>query len=75
VIALAVAIGADAVILDERKGRAAARSRGLHVSGTIGVLDRAVRAGLVDREDVIERLRTTTFRATPRLLRTIGSTS
>jgi predicted nucleic acid-binding protein len=38
VIALALSTGADAVLLDERKGRHAARERGLRVSGTLGVI-------------------------------------
>jgi predicted nucleic acid-binding protein len=38
VITLALSVGADSVLLDERKDRQAARERGLRVSGTLGVL-------------------------------------
>jgi predicted nucleic acid-binding protein len=38
VIALALSIGAEAVLLDEEKGRHAARERGLRLSGTLGVI-------------------------------------
>src|SRR3954452_18351036 len=42
-IALAQSVGASLVLLDEKKGRQAARDLGLEVSGTLGVLDRAAR--------------------------------
>lgn len=70
-IALAQSEGASLVLLDEKKGRQAARDLGLTVSGTLGVLDRAARRGLVDLSDALKRLEQTTFRATPRLLRNI----
>lgn len=47
-IALAHARGAT-VLLDERRGRAAATALGLHVLGTLGLLVRARDAGLVAR--------------------------
>jgi predicted nucleic acid-binding protein len=70
-IALAQSVGASLVLLDEKRGRQAARDLGLEVSGTLGVLDRAARRGLVDLADSLKRLERTTFRATPRLLRRI----
>ena len=47
-IALAVARGADLVILDDQEGRRAARAEGLAVTGTIGVLIEAREAGHID---------------------------
>jgi predicted nucleic acid-binding protein len=47
VIALALSIGADSVLLDERKGRRAARKCGLRVSGTLGVIRLAADEGLI----------------------------
>jgi predicted nucleic acid-binding protein len=67
-IALAVSIKADLILLDEARGRrTAAEHFGLTVTGTLGVLDRAARAGLIDVADVVERLRKTSFRASPKL--------
>lgn len=70
-IALAQSVGASLVLLDEKKGRQAARDLGLVVTGTLGVLDLAARRGLVDLVDALKRLERTTFRTTPRLLRHI----
>ena len=67
-IAIALAISADLVLLDERKGRKAAREHGLAVSGTLRVLDLAAKRGLVSLPDAIKRLQRTTFRASPRLI-------
>jgi predicted nucleic acid-binding protein len=44
-IALAIEISADLVLLDEKEGRAAAERAGLHVTGILGVLLRAKKAG------------------------------
>jgi len=70
-IALAQSVGASLVLLDEKKGRRAARDLGFVVTGTLGVLDLAARRGLVDLADALKRLERTTFRTTPRLLRQI----
>lgn len=67
-IQLAWALPADLVLIDESRGRMAAKKRGLAVVGTIGILERAVRQGLVDGTDAAARLSETTFRASPRLL-------
>jgi predicted nucleic acid-binding protein len=68
VIALALATGAESVLLDERKGRQAARERGLRVSGTLGVIRFAADVGLITVTDALDRLGKTNFRASPRLL-------
>lgn len=70
-IALATSYAAGLLLIDERKGRQAARERGLAVSGTLGVLDLAPRRGLVSWSDALLRLERTTFRASPRLIRRI----
>ena len=56
------------VLIDESKGRLAARERGLAVSGTLGVLDLGVRRGLVNLSEALRRLEGTTFRVSPRLI-------
>lgn len=67
-ISLAVSMKADLILLDEARGRRAAFEHfGLPVTGTLGVLDRAARAGLIDARDAVERLRKTSFRASSKL--------
>lgn len=70
-IALAQSTGIGLLLLDEKKGRHAARERGLAVSGTLGVIDLAARRGLVNLMEAVNKLEQTTFRASPRLIRFI----
>jgi predicted nucleic acid-binding protein len=67
-ISLAVRARAGLIMLDEAKARRAARERGLTVVGTLGILDKASGRGLVDLTAAVSRLRSTTFRASPKLL-------
>lgn len=67
-IALAVALGAESVLLDERKGRQAARAMGLAVAGTLALIQRAAQGKLLDLTDALNRLQATNFRASQRLL-------
>ena len=67
-IGLAVSMKAELILMDEARGRRAASEHfGLRVTGTVGILDRAARVGLIDVADVVERLRKTSFRASPKL--------
>jgi predicted nucleic acid-binding protein len=68
-ITLAQQINADLLLLDERRARQAAISRGLAVTGTLGLLEVAARRGLIDLTIALTRLQQTTFRVSPRLLR------
>lgn len=68
-IVLAERLNADLILLDERAAREVALTRGLQVTGLIGVLDEAATRDLVDIQDAVARLQETSFRATPRLLR------
>ncbi len=61
-IALALSIHADLVLIDERKGTQVAIENGLEVSGTLGVLQRAARKGLLNLAEAFARLKTTNFR-------------
>jgi len=70
-IALAQITGTPLILLDEKKGRQAARERGLTVAGTLGVIDLAARRGLVSLLDALKNLERTTFRASPQLIRAI----
>jgi predicted nucleic acid-binding protein len=67
-ILLGIEMRADLVLMDEARGREAAQAMALRVNGTIGVLERAIRKGLVDGAEVTAKLRATSFRATPKLL-------
>jgi predicted nucleic acid-binding protein len=60
-IALALAIKADLVLMDDQAGVAVARRNGLVATGTLGVLDLAARQGLIDLAKSFERLKTTSF--------------
>jgi predicted nucleic acid-binding protein len=68
VIALAELLHADLLLMDERKGVKVARSKGLRVTGTLGLLDMAAQAGLADFAQAAERLRRTTFRSPDALI-------
>lgn len=62
-IALAESLEADLLLIDERKGVKVARDRGLHVTGTLGILELASQQGLVDLGQAFERLEKTSFRS------------
>jgi predicted nucleic acid-binding protein len=67
-INLAMALGGDLLLMDDRKGVLAARSRGFGVIGTIGILDLAARRSLIDLPAAIALLRQTNFRRSEALL-------
>src|SRR5262245_26607290 len=67
-IALAVDIGAELILMDDRAGVAVAYQQGLTVTGTLGVLDLAARRGLIDLAMAIERLKATNFRCRPEIM-------
>jgi len=70
-ISLALTVHADAVLLDERRGRQEAENRGLKLIGTLGVLVAAHKRGLIDLRATIDALRQTSFHASPKLLASI----
>jgi predicted nucleic acid-binding protein len=61
-IALAEAIGAHLILMDERKGIKVCLQKGFQATGTLGVLDLAARRGLVDLKDCFGKLKSTNFR-------------
>jgi predicted nucleic acid-binding protein len=68
-ILLAECMKADVILLDEKAARRVAAGRGLRVTGLLGVLGEAATRGLVELAPAIDRLRTTSFRASPALLK------
>ena len=69
-IALAEELKADWVLMDERKGSRKAESRGLQVAGTLTILEEAGAKGLLDYEQMRNRLvGETTFYVTDDVLR------
>ncbi len=67
-IALATAIGADLILMDDRAGVAVAYRHGLNVTGTLGVLDLAARRDLLDLATAFAKLRATNFRYPPEIM-------
>ena len=67
-IVLAAYLRPGIVLLDDRAAVAMARARGLAVTGTLGVLYRAARLGMVDLEAAFDQLKVTSFHHTPALL-------
>lgn len=57
------------LLIDEARGRNEASRRNLTVTGTLGVLDAAAEARLLDLPTVVSRLRETSFHVTPALLK------
>jgi predicted nucleic acid-binding protein len=70
-IALAAAIHADLLLIDDRRGIRAARQQGLRVTGTLGLLDLAAERGLVDLAGAIRELEGTSFRRPEALLQAL----
>jgi predicted nucleic acid-binding protein len=67
-IALARAISADLILMDDRAGVAVAQQHGLAVTGTLGVLELAGRRGLIDLGSALTRLKATNFRYPPAIM-------
>jgi predicted nucleic acid-binding protein len=61
-IGLAIELGIEAVLMDERKGRRIAVQKGLAPIGTLAILERAASRGWIDFDEHTDRLRATTFR-------------
>jgi predicted nucleic acid-binding protein len=70
-ILLAESIHADLLLIDDRAGAIIAEQRGLVVTGTLGVLELASRAHLLQLQNIFARLQKTSFRYPPSLLETL----
>ena len=67
-IILAESLRADLLLIDDRAGAVLAQHRGLAVTGTLGVLDWASKAGLLDLHHAFVRLQKTNFRYPPSIM-------
>lgn len=67
-IQLAKRVRADLLLMDEKLGVRIAREHGLAVTGTLGVLLHAAKAGLIDIDKALAALRATDFRCSARVL-------
>jgi predicted nucleic acid-binding protein len=70
-ILLAEQKNAFLIIIDDLLGRKVATSRGLNVTGLLGVLDESARQNLIDFPSAIERLQQTYFRASSALIKSL----
>ena len=67
-ISLALERQVRVVLMDERRGRAAAQARGLLTVGTLNLIDLGDELGFLDGIEALQDLRQTTFRAEKTLL-------
>jgi predicted nucleic acid-binding protein len=67
-VQLALSMPASLLLMDDRAGVAAAISKGLVVTGTLGILKLAAIRDLVDIESALNRLLKTNFRYPPSLI-------
>jgi predicted nucleic acid-binding protein len=72
-ISIAISLGADAILIDERAGREVARQNGLTVTGTLGVIIDGHRQGLFNGIEVLDRLAQTNFYASRELLAAVSA--
>ena len=71
-IQLAKTVSATLLLMDDRAGVEIARSEGLLVTGTLGVLVEGTRAGLINIDEALAKLGATKFRRRPGLFATIA---
>jgi predicted nucleic acid-binding protein len=67
-ILLAIELAADLLLIDDLDGRRAAQSRGIAVTGTLGVLDRAAARDILDLAHALDQLKATSMRLSDKLV-------
>jgi predicted nucleic acid-binding protein len=60
-LTLGLALGAELILIDDRKGAAAALRKGFQITGTLGLLTRSAQRGILDLADALARLKQTNF--------------
>ena len=59
------------LLIDDLDGRRAARERGIPITGTLGILERAAERGLLDLPQTIDQLQATSMHLSDRLVRSL----
>ncbi len=59
------------MIIDDALGRKIAQKRGLKITGLLGILDEAAKQNLLNLPTAINRLQTTTFRASQPIIQSL----
>ena len=67
-IGLALALSIDTLPIDEVRGRREAEIRHVHVTGTLGILERGAERGVLDLPSVLARLLGLNFRVHQRII-------
>jgi predicted nucleic acid-binding protein len=67
-ILLGEELGIKSILIDERKGSRVALQRGFRVAGTLALIERFAEREWIDFDEVIARLRLTTFRYSEKLI-------
>lgn len=70
-IALALELGADFLLADDKAARSEARKLGIHVTGTIGVLQLAAQRNLLELPSSLSRLIEIGFYIDPEVVRSV----
>ena len=60
-LTLGMTLGADLILIDDRKGAAVALQKGFQITGTLGLLTRSAQRGILDLADALARLKRTNF--------------
>jgi len=60
-LTLGMTLGANLILIDDRKGAAVALRKGFQITGTLGLLTRAAQRGILDLADALARLKRTSF--------------
>lgn len=68
-IALACEMKATQLLVDDRLARRVAVQRGLSITGTVGILEKAAQKGLLELSEVLQKLVKTNFRIDPQVIR------
>jgi predicted nucleic acid-binding protein len=61
-LTLGMALGAELILIDDRKGVSVALQKGFQITGTLGLLTRSAQLGLLDLADALALLKRTNFR-------------
>jgi predicted nucleic acid-binding protein len=60
-ILLSQEFNADLLLVDDKQARTAAVNLGIAITGTLGILDKAAQAGLIDLKTALDELQKTSF--------------